>query len=231
MPKFHVPIDLSHTALLLSDVQSQILARFPSEVRETYLSHVLKILNLFRSEISHRRTIPATDKKSLYDEVPLIVHHVLPFGINSNAFVSPYNKLSSWVSKLEASGFFTNASSDPNHPEYAIPSSLIPPNGWGTKDEIILSKIQPGCFSSSDLLAYFRARGIKHVVLCGLTTMGSVLGTARLGADLDFHIAVPREGAMDDDEEVNNFLLEKVLPKFVDVVGVEDLKGLFEGSD
>ena len=61
--------------------------------------------------------------------------------------------------------------------------------------------------------------------------MGSVLGTARLGADLDFHIAVPREGAMDDDEEVNNFLLEKVLPKFVDVVRVEDLKELFEGSD
>jgi len=38
------------------------------------------------------------------------------------------------------------------------------------------------------------------VVLCGLTTVGSLLGSARLGADLDFHIVVPREGITDDDE-------------------------------
>jgi nicotinamidase-related amidase len=229
MSKFYVPIDLSHTALLLSDIQSQILARFAPEVRDAYLSQVLAILNIFRSSISHRRTNPNTSKTTLYDEVPLIVHHILPFGMNSNAFISPYNKLSSWVSKLEASGFFSSSNPDPNFPQYAIPDVLKPDNGWGSKDEIILPKLQPGCFSSSDLLAYFRARGIKHVVLCGLTTMGSVLGSARLGADLDFHIVVPREGVMDDDEEVNEFLLERVLPKFVDVVGLEDLKALFEG--
>lgn len=227
MSKFYVDVDLSHTALLLSDVQSQILARFSPEVASSYLSHTASILNLFRSEISRRRNNPASTQKSLYDEVPLIVHHVLPFGINSNGFVSPYNKLSSWVSKLSSSGFFKNSPSDPNLPHYAIPESLVPPKGWGTKDEIILSKLQPGCFSSSDLLAYLRARGINHVVLCGLTTMGSVLGTARLGADLDFHIIVPREGVMDDDEEINSFLLQKVLPKFVDVVDLEDLKALF----
>ena len=225
--KYYVDVDLSHTALLLSDVQSQIIARFPPEVASSYLDRILSILNLFRAEQSRRRDDPERIRKSVYEDVPLIVHHVLPFGINSNAFISPYNKLSSWVNKLEASGFFKTAPSDPNHPHYAIPDSLVPPKGWGTKDEIIVSKLQPGCFSSSDLLAYFRGRGIKHVVLCGLTTMGSILGTARMGADLDFHIAIPREGVMDDDDEVNTFLLEKVLPKFVDVVDLEDIKNLF----
>jgi hypothetical protein len=65
-------------------------------------------------------------------------------------------------------------------------------------------------------------------VLCGLTTCGSILGSARLGADLDFHIIVPKEGVMDDDEEVNNFLLEKVLPRFVDVVDMKDVEELLK---
>jgi len=102
--------------------------------------------------------------------------------------------------------------SDPNHPIYAIPEILKPKEGWGSKGEmIILSKIQTECFSSSDLLAYFRARG-----------------SARLGADLDFHIVVPREGVMDDEVDVSEFLQERVLPRFVGVVDMTDVEELFE---
>jgi nicotinamidase-related amidase len=225
---FYVPVDLSHTALLLSDVQTQILARFSAEVQTDYLNQIQTLLDFFRNEIAKRRSTsaPTKSKPSLYDEVPLIIHHTLPFNINSNAFVSPYNKLAKWVRSLEAQGFFDNAPSDPHSPNFAVPSSLAPPSGWGTKDEILLSKLQPNCFGSSDLLAYLRARGIKHVILVGLTTMGSILGSARAGADLDFHIICPREGIIDDDTEVNSFLMEKVLPKFVDVVGLEDVLGL-----
>ncbi|KAE9368920.1 Isochorismatase hydrolase [Stipitochalara longipes BDJ] len=233
MSQFYVPVDLGHTALLLSDIQNQIIARFSAEDSSKYLSNILSLVQKFRNEASRRRQLSTsgrTKPANLYDGVPLIIHHVLPFGINSNAFVSPYNKLSRWVKSLESSGFFDTAPSDPNHPHYAIPEILKPPEGWGSKDEIILQKLQPGCFSSSDLLAYFRARGIRHVVLCGLTTMGSVLGSARLGADLDFHIIIPKEGVMDDDQDVNDFLLEKVLVKFVDVVDLSDVFELIEAS-
>lgn len=34
---------------------------------------------------------------------------------------------------------------------------------------------------------------------------------------------------MDDDPEVNGFLLDRVLPRFVDVVSLADVEGLFEG--
>ena len=57
--------------------------------------------------------------------------------------------------------------------------------------------------------------------------MGAILGGARQGADLDYHVVIPRQAVMDDEEDVNTFLLERVLPKFVDVVDVEDVKGLF----
>jgi hypothetical protein len=42
-------------------------------------------------------------------------------------------------------------------------------------------------------------------VLCGLTTNGSMLGSAGLGADLDFHNGVPRESVMEGEEDVNAF--------------------------
>jgi nicotinamidase-related amidase len=222
---FYVPVSLPHTALLLSDVQTQILARFPKETQEAYLSEIQKLLTFFRAEIARHRSADKSST-SLYDENPLIIHHTLPFNLNSNAFVSPYNKLAKWVAQLEAKGFFGSAPSDPHTPNYAIPAVLAPPSGWGSKDEIVLPKVQPSCFGSSDLLSYLRARGIKHVVLVGLTTMGSILGTARAGADLDFHIICVREGIIDDEKEVNDFLMERVLPKFVDVVSMEDVLAL-----
>ena len=87
-----------------------------------------------------------------------------------------------------------------------MPWSLkTPAEGWCRKNGIIVPKLQLGCCSSSDLLACFRARGINHVVLCGLTTNGSMLGSAGLGADLDFHNGVPRESVMEGEEDVNAF--------------------------
>ncbi|KAF4341979.1 Isochorismatase hydrolase [Fusarium beomiforme] len=223
---FYVPVSLDHTALLLSDVQSQILGRFSKEDQAAYLAKIQRLLNFFRSEIKTRRTTPKPSDKSPYDDVPLIIHHTLPFNLNSNAFVSPYSKLASWVAKLEASGAFANAPSDPNYPHYGVPAELMPPGGWGSKDEILLGKLQPNCFGSSDLLAYLRARGIRHVVLAGLTTMGSVLISARSGAELDFHVVCVEDGIIDDDPEVHNFLMKRVLPKFVDVVSIKDIVNL-----
>jgi len=175
---FTFPVDLARTALLLSDVQTQILGRFPKDVQDDYLSHVKTLLDFFRADIAARRAAgkPA-DSTSRYDDVPMIIHHTLPFNLNSNAFVSPYNKLAKWVAQLEAAGYFANAPSDPHRPNYSVPESITPPQGWGGKDEIVLGKLQPSCFGSSDLLAYLRARGIQHIVLVsGVPLRGSSSG-------------------------------------------------------
>jgi nicotinamidase-related amidase len=176
---FYIPIDIHHTALLISDVQTQILARFPQKTQDTYLAHVGKLLDRFRKHIATARaTLPVNE--GLYEGVPLIVHHTLPFNLNNNASISPYNKLAKWVKGLEDKGFFARTSPDPHRPDFAIPEVLTPKEGWGhSRDEIVLGKLQPNCFASSDLLKYLNARGIRHVVLVGLTTMGSILGSAR----------------------------------------------------
>lgn len=225
---FYVPVDLGHTALLLADIQTQIAARLPQDDVNAMTDQVLALLNLFRNEIKTRRAQPAlASPANPFDNVPLIVHHIFPAGINGNGFISPYNKLYSWFQKLEAAGHFTRDAADPNKPAYQVLDKLVPSGGWGGKDEIIVPKITASCFGSSELVQYLRARGIKHVVLCGLTTVGAVLGTARAGADLDFHMIVPREGTIDDEKEVNYFILDRILSKFVDVVAVDDVKALF----
>jgi nicotinamidase-related amidase len=228
---FYVPVDIGHTALLLADIQDQIASRFSPEQLDSFTTQVLRLTNLFRAEIVKRCAQDVRRSSELYENVPLIVYHVFPAGINANGFISPYNKLSKWFKKLEAVGAFSRDDRDPNHPSYKIIKDLQPEGGrWGTKDEIIVPKLTAGCFSSSELQGYFRAREIKHVVLCGLTTAGAILRSARLRADLDFHVTVPRQAMMDDDPEVNDFLLEKVLPRLVDVVDLADVENVFEAK-
>ena len=102
---------------------------------------------------------------------------------------------------------------------------------------MVLGKTRVGSFSDSVLLGYLRARDVRHVVLCGLTTDGAVLSSVRGGADLDFHVVVVREGcwsAAEDREEeeegqgegVHGFVLRRLVGRFADVVGVEDVLGL-----
>ncbi|KAH6876750.1 Isochorismatase-like protein, partial [Thelonectria olida] len=129
---------------------------------------------------------------------------------------------------LEAGGAFANAPSDPYYPHFAIPKSLTPKDGWGSRDEIVLGKLQPNCFSSSDLTSYLRARGIKHVVLVGLTTIGSILGSVRASTNLNYHIICVEDGIINDEPEVYNFLMKQVLPKFVDVMKSDQILALGE---
>ncbi|KAJ4123417.1 hypothetical protein NW765_006435 [Fusarium oxysporum] len=56
--------------------------------------------------------------------------------------------------------------------------------------------------------------------------MGSILSSARAGAELDFHVVCVEDGIIDDDPEVHEFIMKRILPKFVDVAAVKDIVGL-----
>ncbi|RAH84548.1 Isochorismatase hydrolase [Aspergillus japonicus CBS 114.51] len=205
---FHIPLDLSRTALLLTDIQTDILCRFPPAVQEPYLQDIHTLLTLFREEITRRRTTTTTNPttpRNSNTAIPLIIHHILPHGLNSNAFISPYNKLSTWAQRVLPPP--SPAHKDPTHPIYPVSS-----------------------FGSSDLWAYLRAREVRHVVLVGLTAVGAVLGSARHGADLDLHVVVVREGVLEEEAEVGAFVVERVLGRFVDVVDLREVVEVFGGE-
>ena len=221
---FWRPVDMGRTALLLSDVQSQLVAHMPEGERTSYLANVGRVLQHFRTQIADRRASRPFSALAPNDGIPLIIHHVVPFGINSNAFISPYNKLNTWaVQRMNAGAKLPPSSTDPNMPVYAIPDTVRPPNGWSA-DEVLLSKIAPGCFMNSDLLTYLRARDIRHVVIVGLTTEGSVLSSVREASDLDFHAIVLEDACWADEREVHEFVMKRLLPRFADVVSVADME-------
>ena len=247
---FWRPVDLAHTALLLTDVQDQILSRMPLDTRTTYLNNVKAVLDHFRTQITVRRAQKARSDSSSPDQnpmapndgIPLIIHHLIPVGLNSHAWVSPYNKLNAaWSARTLGSLVqHVPGATDPETPWFAVPKALKPPpprpassgpsgtgSGWNV-DEVVLGKTRVGSFSDSVLLGYLRARDVRHVVLCGLTTEGAVLSSVRGGADLDFHVVIVREGCWSAEEEegVHGFVLGRLVGRFADVVGVGDVLGL-----
>lgn len=226
---FWRPVDLTHTALLLADVQDQIFTHMPPDAQKTYLSTVKAILDHFRTQIQSRRAEKAAhlpDPLAPNDGIPLIIHHLIPVGQNAHAFISPYNKINStWATKRLAGIALPAGAANPETPWFVIPEALKPVQGWNV-DEVVLGKSRVGSFSDSMLLGYLRARDVKHVVLCGLTTEGAVLSSVRGGADLDFHVIVVREGCWSGETGVGEFVLERLVGRFADVVGVEDVLGL-----
>jgi nicotinamidase-related amidase len=224
---FWRPIDMGRTALLLSDVQTQLVAHMPEYQRTPYFAAVLGVLQHFQSQILHRRADVPSNPLAPNDGIPLIIHHVVASGANSNSFVSPYHKLNTWaLRRTQTSGVEPPpTATDLNTPVYAIPDAIKPSNGWNV-DEVLIGKIAPGSFANSDVLTYLRARDIRHVVILGLTTEESVLSSVRGASDLDFHALVPKDACWADEEEVHRFVLKKLVDRFADVISVADIEGL-----
>lgn len=86
-------------------------------------------------------------------------------------------------------------------------------------DDVVVTKRRVGAFSTTDLEAILRAKGIDTLLLFGISTSGVVLSTVRWAADMDYSIVVVADLCADQDEEVHRVLTEKVFPRQATVVG------------
>jgi nicotinamidase-related amidase len=59
---------------------------------------------------------------------------------------------------------------------------------------------------------FLREKGIKSLILAGLSTSGCVLRTAIPATDAEYVVTVISDGCADRDEEVHKLVLEKILP-------------------
>ncbi len=91
-------------------------------------------------------------------------------------------------------------------PETEIHSAVIPQSG-----ETVVTKRRVGPFSTTDLDAILKTKGIETLVLMGISTSGVVLSTVRWAADIDYRLIVLSDCCADRDEEVQRVLMEKVL--------------------
>lgn len=68
---------------------------------------------------------------------------------------------------------------------------------------------------SHGLMALLNTRGIKSLVLCGVSTSGCVLSTARAAGDDEFIVTVIEDACMDPVPGLHDTLIQKVLPSQV----------------
>lgn len=87
-------------------------------------------------------------------------------------------------------------------------------------DEITVVKRRVSAFTGSDLDVVLRAKGIRHLVLMGVSTSGVVLSTVREAADKDFKLTVLSDCCADPDAEVHQILTTKVFPRQAEVMEV-----------
>jgi nicotinamidase-related amidase len=95
-------------------------------------------------------------------------------------------------------------------------------------NEIVVRKKRVGAFSTTDLDAQLRARGVTTLVLAGIATSGVVLSTLRDAADKDYRLLVLTDATADGDPTVHDVLLTKVFPRQSDVISTADLRTLLK---
>jgi nicotinamidase-related amidase len=119
--------------------------------------------------------------------------------------VSPRNKI---FSSLRQSGrLLASGPHAPIHPQVAPQ-----PN------DVVLTKVRVGAFSTTPLETILRAQEATSLILCGIMTSGVVLSTVRAAADADYDLVVVEDCCADIDDEVHRVLTQKVFPRQARVV-------------
>jgi len=106
-------------------------------------------------------------------------------------------------------------------PATAVHDRVAPEPG-----DIIVRKVRVGAFSTTDLDAQLRERGVDTLILAGISTSGVVLSTVRDASDRDYRVLVLADATADSEPGVHAFLTERIFPRQADVITVADLEGL-----
>jgi len=90
----------------------------------------------------------------------------------------------------------------------------------------------PGIVSAMEspgLMDRLESRGIKSLVLCGLSTSGAVLRTAMPATDAGFVVTIIEDGCADPDVDVHEMVMGKLLPSRAWVVTHDQWRKGYEG--
>jgi len=130
--------------------------------------------------------------------------------------ISPYNRVFSGVKQR---GLLRE-----NTPGADIRVEVAPQPG-----ELVVTKFRSSAFHATELEALLRVKGVKNLVLFGVSTSGCVLSTVRRAADLDYEITVISDCCGDPNEEIHQDLVQKIFPKQATVVTAEEFISLIKG--
>ena len=84
--------------------------------------------------------------------------------------------------------------------------------------EVVAGKHRVNALYGTDLDMALRANNIETIVMLGYATSGVVLSTTRYAADADYRLFIVEDCCADQDEEVHDFLTQKIFPRQAEVV-------------
>ena len=103
-------------------------------------------------------------------------------------------------------------------PAVSDPVALIHPAVSPLAEEVVVGKHRVNALYGTALDLIWRANGIETIILLGYATSGVVLSTVRYAADLDYRLLVVEDCCADQDAEVHDFLMQRLLPRQAEVV-------------
>ena len=103
-------------------------------------------------------------------------------------------------------------------PAVSDPVALIHPAVSPLAEEVVVGKHRVNALFGTALDLIWRANGIETILLLGYATSGVVLSTVRYAADLDYRLLVVEDCCADQDAEVHDFLMQRLLPRQAEVV-------------
>ncbi|KAF2656837.1 Isochorismatase hydrolase [Lophiostoma macrostomum CBS 122681] len=131
----------------------------------------------------------------------VVIHNLIDKSSTPSLTAKDAGRLRSAIANLTAEG-------------NAEPSKLTEPKPAGEGKELTFTR-QIGHVSalkSPGMLESLEERGIKSLLVTGISTSGCVLRTAMAGCDADFVITVVEDGCADPTEGAHEFVVKKLLP-------------------
>ena len=102
-------------------------------------------------------------------------------------------------------------------PDVELHEGVPPADG-----EMVITKVRPGPFSTTNLDVTLRELGRDTLVIMGVSTSGCVLSCTRWAVDVNYKFIVVSDACSDGDPEVHRVLTEKVYPRMGTVVNAQE---------
>ena len=98
------------------------------------------------------------------------------------------------------------------------------PDQWRSDGtfELVFTKQGVNPFFNSGLLTWLLHRGVREVVLCGVSTNMVVEASARYCDDAGFRVTVLEDGCASNKQEWHEFSVTQILPMLGRVISVDD---------
>jgi nicotinamidase-related amidase len=121
---------------------------------------------------------------------------------------------------------------DATHSAQELPpdfAELVPELG-PHPDDIIVQKQSWGAFSTTDLDAQLRRRGVTQIVLCGIATSMGVESTARFAHEYGYHVIIVEDAIADPNPAAHEHALSTIFPQIAQVRSTREVGAELAGQ-